>query len=122
MAPSVQRQKQIPFGNDNKKSKDNGKSRFPSGMTTRKAKATAIARATAKEKQVLRLRRRMTTKRQNAKSRARQGTKYQAIDETGPAAWTEESGRASLDAHISKSRYGAPAPALPSGGYVMPLP
>jgi hypothetical protein len=30
---------QIPFGNDSKKS--NGKSRFPSGMTARTARATA---------------------------------------------------------------------------------
>ncbi len=35
--------KQIPFGNDNKKSKCN--SRFPSGMTTRKASATTKASA-----------------------------------------------------------------------------
>jgi hypothetical protein len=34
-------QKQIPFRNDSKKSK--GNSRFPSGMTARKAKATAAA-------------------------------------------------------------------------------
>jgi hypothetical protein len=34
-----QGQKQIPCGNDNKKSKD--KSRFPSGMTTRKTRAKA---------------------------------------------------------------------------------
>jgi hypothetical protein len=34
-------QKQIPFGNDNQKGKGRGtgRSRFPSGMTTRKAKA-----------------------------------------------------------------------------------
>jgi hypothetical protein len=39
--------KQIPFGNDRKKSKGKGKgrSRFPSGMTERKATATATAKA-----------------------------------------------------------------------------
>jgi len=40
--------KQIPFGNDRKKgnsnSNSNGRSRFPSGMTERKATATAKAR------------------------------------------------------------------------------
>jgi hypothetical protein len=34
----MQRQQQIPCGNDSKKS--NGNSRFPAGMTARKAKAT----------------------------------------------------------------------------------
>ena len=46
------RQKQIPKGNDGKKSKDNYKSnnrsRFPRGMTERKAKAKAKARAKAR--------------------------------------------------------------------------
>ena len=49
-------EKQIPFGNDNKKGnskgkgncKSKGKSRFPAGMTTKKA--TARAKATAKAK------------------------------------------------------------------------
>jgi hypothetical protein len=53
-----QRQKQIPFGDDNQKSNCNrksncnckDKSRSPSGMTTRKA--TAIGKATAPEKQL----------------------------------------------------------------------
>jgi hypothetical protein len=39
------RAKASPFGNDNKKSKDESKSRFPSGMTTRKAETKATANA-----------------------------------------------------------------------------
>jgi hypothetical protein len=40
-------EQQIPFRNDRKKGKGNGKdkSRFPSGMTERKAKATAKTKA-----------------------------------------------------------------------------
>jgi hypothetical protein len=34
-----QRKKQIPFGNDSQKGKSKGRSRFPSGMTAKKAKA-----------------------------------------------------------------------------------
>jgi hypothetical protein len=34
---------QIPCGNDRKKSKCNGRSRFPAGMTERKTSATAEA-------------------------------------------------------------------------------
>jgi hypothetical protein len=41
-------EKQIPFGNDRKKSKGKSNSRFPSGMTERKARARARARATAR--------------------------------------------------------------------------
>jgi len=39
----MQKQQQIPCGNDSKKGKSNGKnnSRFPAGMTDRKARATA---------------------------------------------------------------------------------
>jgi hypothetical protein len=40
-------QQQIPFGYDRKKSKGNCNSRFPSGMTERKARANARARAKA---------------------------------------------------------------------------
>jgi len=44
-------EKQIPGGNDRKKGKGNGnrRSRFPEGMTERKAKATTGAKAKAKE-------------------------------------------------------------------------
>jgi hypothetical protein len=38
-----QRQQQIPFGNDKQKGNSNDKSRFPSGMTNKKAAATATA-------------------------------------------------------------------------------
>src|SRR6185437_159605 len=50
------KQPQIPFGNDNKKGKDEskgnskGKRRFPSGMTTRRAKTRAKATAKARAK------------------------------------------------------------------------
>jgi hypothetical protein len=38
-----QEKKQIPGGNDRKKSKSKSKSRFPEGMTERKARATTDA-------------------------------------------------------------------------------
>ena len=38
---------QIPFGNDKQKNKSNSNSRFPAGMTTRKAKARATTEARA---------------------------------------------------------------------------
>ena len=37
----VVEEQQIPGGNDRKKGKGNGRSRFPEGMTERKTKATA---------------------------------------------------------------------------------
>ena len=42
-------EQQIPFGNDNKKGKGKNKSysRFPAGMTTRKAKTKATTKAAA---------------------------------------------------------------------------
>jgi hypothetical protein len=52
MQGAGQGQKQIPCGNDRKKGKNKGKgkgsSRFPAGMTERKARTKAKARATAK--------------------------------------------------------------------------
>ena len=61
----VSDEKQISF--ENAIQKQRRVSRFPSGMTTRKAKA----KAEAKQKQILRLRRRMTTKRQKQKAKLR---------------------------------------------------
>jgi hypothetical protein len=77
LEPAIQRldnfdvpdEKQISFREGNTKAKT--RSRFPSGMTTRKAKA----KTEAKQKQILRLRRRMTTKRQKPKAKAKAESK-----------------------------------------------